>query len=60
MSSLPLDYAELTVRDLLTLYTGPSALPVPDELVEWVVCGRELQEIIDLERELAALERGLA
>lgn len=57
ISNLAPQYESLTMNDVLRRYTGPSALPIPGELVAWVECAVEMQEIIDLGREVAAHER---
>lgn len=44
-------HGHLTLRELLLLYTGPDALPIPPELEEWVDAARKVQEIARLERQ---------
>lgn len=56
-NNLPPEYASLTLRDVLRLYTGPHALPVPPVLVGWVECAQQTGDLLALERELAQLER---
>ena len=38
------------MRELLRLYTGPDALPVPPSLEEWVDAAKQWAEVLELKR----------
>ena len=46
MSDIPPEYEDVTLRELLVLFTGPHALPVPLELQEWLKCAELLAQLI--------------
>jgi len=45
--TVPAEYAHLTLREILRLFTGPGALPCPPELLEW----REIAEAFEALRQ---------
>lgn len=57
LDTFPPEYAELTLCELLERYTGPNALPLPAELRPWVTAALKVAELVDLEHEIAELER---
>ena len=46
MSDIPPEYQNVTLKELLVLFTGPNALPIPEELQEWLECAELLAQLV--------------
>jgi len=47
VNDIPHEYEGLTLRDLVILFTGPNALPIPPELREWVECAELVTKLVE-------------